>query len=202
MNTQQIMSELDENKENIPENLYLQLANLLKDKYNEESNRDDDEDDDEDENEDILMRIVYIPEFKNVILKYVKALPYDNYTILIRGYIYDEYDVYITRVEQIIMQNILNVLPLEALKDVVETLGGYAQVEEHIKLYQKDDYETALKHIESLSEIDKYREYTEYITHFMVYEYEYIYEYPQHNVVRLESFLQILEGGNINLIKK
>lgn len=33
MNTQEIMAELDEHKQNLPENLYTQLANILKHKY-------------------------------------------------------------------------------------------------------------------------------------------------------------------------
>ena len=36
MNIHKIMSELDEYKQNIPENLYIQLANLLKEQYNNE----------------------------------------------------------------------------------------------------------------------------------------------------------------------
>jgi hypothetical protein len=82
MSTQEIMAELDEYKQNIPENLYLQLANLLKEKHlslNKPKNVSNDG-----EAISVCLKIEYIPSIAEIFKKYVSKLPFEGWVVAIK----------------------------------------------------------------------------------------------------------------------
>lgn len=180
MNMQELMAELDEHKQNIPENLYLQFANLLKEIFEansieDEGISDDDEDDAEDEEEvkeglesykQVVkcLKIVYNTEIKNVLLKHIKHVPFDNYMILIKEYEIDDYDTDMCMVFVEILNYILNLLSMQACKDLIDVLGGY----ELAKKKYEEDHQEDKEHMNKYKKMSKLNQYKKLIAGMLI----------------------------------
>ncbi len=208
MNAQDIMAELDENKQNIPENLYIQLANLLKEKHEyqvqskhiQHNDVESDEDDIIETNEDLnrsistCIKFLYRQDYEEIFKKYLKIIPFENYYIIIEENNVDTYDDDIEQVREIITEFVLDSLPIEAFEEIINKEGGIERGINRLKIYLGDDYKDRY---ESLPKYHQMRTMTYYIMDCLIYEYQYVERniplLLQHNVVELRTFLKTLE---------
>lgn len=211
MNTQEIMAELDEHKQNIPENLYIQLANLLKEKYNTEStipvlntnneeqsgeNEDRSEYEEESDEEEVTnenidrrivecVKIIYRPEFEKICMKYIN-LPFRNYYILIENNNYDEYEDDMHSVKEILTHYVLDSLSKEAFEEIIESEGGIATAYERVNVYR--EMRNKLPHLSDEEYIKRLESLPEMhklciMTYHIMDHHIYEYEYvPEENI--------------------
>lgn len=194
------MSELDEHKHNIPENLYIQLANLLKEKYTSMNSDSSSDITYPDEDEYVkCVRIDYIPRIGNILSKYIERLPYQDYFILVKLSNLDGFNNKLDKIHQRITYKLLfEVLPYQALKELIETNGGYQIGKNKIRTYLDDNYEVFQHLYRKSSKLSKHRDMAYHIIDHTVFDYEYIdvEDFPSihsNNVVDLNQFFKIIE---------
>lgn len=196
MSTINIMSELDEYKQNIPENLYIQLANLLKEKHisqisicqHTQNSRISE-----------CLRIIYRPLYETILEKYIEKIPFKDYYILIEEDNIDTYDDDIEDIKEIINQYILDSLPIEAFKEIIDLEGGIEYGYNRMKKYLEDYFDKYIEDtFKKYSELKQLRIIAEYVMDFLIFEYEYVDydEIPstiEEEAIELKSLLKTLK---------
>jgi hypothetical protein len=193
MNTQEIMAELDEHKQEIPENLYIQLANLLKEKHN---NTVDESSEDDENNIAVCLKITYIESRAEVFKKYLDGLQFDGWYVLVKEKDIDEYDDDLSTIHHIITHNMFDNLPNAAYEEFIEKEGGITRGYERMKIYLKDDYESFMKRFNRFSKLQKNHSIAYHIIDHHIFEYQYEDDIPSEdneNVIELKALLKILQ---------
>lgn len=197
---QHTVIELRENKQNIPEKLYKKLMDMLMKEYIADA----DAEDAEDEKFVECIKIMYRDDdIKDILLKYLKRLPYYNCYILIKER--DVYDQEYDRIEiqEMIQDQVFDVLPLQALKDIIERLGGYEKAKYKISLHYTD--KTYLEKLSKFPELVQHKIFASHLTKPLV-EFECAdvdsNSIDDEDVMELKTFRKILQQGTIDLVTK
>lgn len=189
---QRTIIELKKNKKDLPENLYLKVMNILMNKYIADAKA-------EDHRFVQCMQIYYDKNIRDILLKYVKRLPYENYYILIKERDLDEEEVDRMEIRDIIQERIYDVLPLQALKDIIDRYGGYAHVKNKIYSTSINNPEIVIERLNNMPELIRHKKMASFITDFQLYGYRFADVDCNHiddeDVVELKTFLKILHQG-------
>lgn len=174
-----LMSLLDDNKENIQENLYLQTCNLLKQLYIKNQ--------DSDEVKFLYVKIEYTESIKNIILDDKSYLPFHNFIIKYKET--EEYKIDI--IDSLVYDLIFSKLKTETLKKIIEANGGeeiaFKKMKDHIRDYEHfmfNSFNCSTPDIQTIH-------LAYYILDTIIVEYDHIIENIPDNAIIIDDFAKI-----------
>lgn len=122
------MSLVDDNKENMLENDYLEVCNFLKNSYLQESAK----------NEDLYyISIEYVPGILEIIAKDIGKLPLHNAIV---KYSNSREDITVDCIEAIIYDNVFDHLSIDCYQEIINAHGGSSAGMQKLKEYLDDEY--------------------------------------------------------------
>lgn len=183
---QKLMQILDANKENILENDYLQMCNLMKNMYNTTVY---DSDDSEYLDYEYL-RIVYRRDLSDIILQERTQLPFHNCIIKVFG----GHEPTIRRVEQYIDVLVFEKLSCNTYTKLIERCGGKTRAYEKMKIYledEYDDYNEYMRDFRGQTKRAKLRDLAYYIIDKLMIEFEFVQDAVQENAIDAKDFIRV-----------
>lgn len=162
--TQKLMSLVDDSKENMQENDYLQICNLLKKLYIQENTK----------NEEICyIKIEYVPDIIDFIVQDIGKLPFHQTVIKYTHTPSDEARA-VNYIETIIYKEVFDKLSIECYDKIINAYGGVGVATEKMKEYIRN-YDTFMQNI--FNEGDKHfqsKVMTYYVIDTMIVEFDHV----------------------------
>jgi hypothetical protein len=184
---QKLMQILDENKENILENDYLQMCNLMKNMYNTTVY---DSDDSEYLDYEYL-RIVYRRDLLDIILQERKSLPFHNCIIRVFG----GNELTIRRVEQYVDALVFENLSCKTYTKLIEHCGGKTRAYEVMKIYlenEYDDYNEYMRDFRRKPKKAQLHDLAYYIIDKLMIEFQFVADPTDENIIiDAKDFIQV-----------
>ena len=135
----ELMQIIDNNRENIQENDYLQMCNLMKNLYNIHNNN----------NKPLYFQIIYNDKISDIVIAQKKKLPFHNVIIRVYKDINETLNIIAYCVEDIVF----NKLSYKTYSKIIECYGTREQAYEKMKDIIGHNYDNYIHHIEKRSKI-------------------------------------------------
>ena len=141
---QQLMQILDTNKENMPENDYIQMCNLMKNLY------DMHRDNNNSSEQPVYFQIIYKDTISDIIIAQKKKLPFHNAIIRVVG----DVNEILNNIELCVEEIVFNTLSHKTYSKIIERHGGREHAYEKMKTYiGNNNYDNFMRRIQTRSKI-------------------------------------------------
>jgi hypothetical protein len=169
---------LDDNKENIQENIYLQGCNILKELYNIKREK---------QESTLYVKIEYVESIKNIILHENSYLPFNNFIIKYKQS--DEYKIDV--IDSIIYDLIFSKLKYNTYTDIINNNGGKELALQKMK-ENISDYEHFMMNSFNCSTSIIQEQYLAYhILDTIIVEYDHITDNIPQDAINIDDFIKI-----------
>ncbi len=188
MSVQKMMSIIDENKDKIIENDYLEICNILKHMYLKETDEDDESDAEEDYT---VMRIVYRKDLIKIIEDDNNTKPY--FKDLLVKYKSDSEDL-LDATQSMTECLIFHTLSLTSLQKIINVYGGKKKGFERMQIYMEDKYDEFMnKRYKNMSKRDQANVMAHHIIDHLIYEYNFEDDEDEDDAIDIKELFKICE---------